>query len=39
VAPFAYVRYLIKGECWKAWLVGSVSAYNVTEWGAFVKCL
>ena len=34
----AYARHR-KSECLEIWLVGPVSAYNVTGWGAPVKCL
>ena len=33
------LRSALKGECLEIWLVGPVSAYNVTGWGAPVKCL
>ena len=29
----------LEGECLEIWLVGPVSAYYVTGWGAPVKCL
>ena len=32
-------KWHLKGECCEIWLVGPVSAYNVTGWGAPVKCL
>ena len=31
------LRLALKGECLEIWLVGPVSAYNVTGWGNFVK--
>jgi len=33
------LRSALKGVCWEIWLVGPVSAYNVTGCGAPVKCL
>ena len=33
------LRLALKGKCWEIWLVGPVSAYNVTRWGAPAKCL
>ena len=33
------LRSALKGECWETWLVGPVSAYNVTGGGAPVKYL
>ena len=33
------LRSEFKGECLEIWLVGPESAYNVTGWGAPVKCL
>jgi len=36
-APSLY--WAFKVECMEIWLVGPVSAYNVSCWGAPVKCL
>ena len=33
------LRSALKGECLEIWLVGPMSAYNVTGFGAPVKCL
>jgi len=33
------LRSALKGECLEIWLVGLVSAYNVTGLGVPVKCL
>ena len=33
------LRSALKGECLEIWLVGPVSAYNVTGWGDPVKYL